>query len=209
MNHAGKPVSAMKKSTESIPQFLRIAAILMIGICLGALGMFLAQNTKTIAAKSKASSLSESTQAGQARVKAAQESSSSAGNLQAYHECPSPAAAALAEINKQGPVLYRLPSQTEILTIRSENGSAAASSQQFELQAGQEVSFSTSSYPVVTGSRAVDHAANAPAFFPATEQTAEPLDLQRIGRNGLLANPCVDPVSSYGPAYSRSRANTY
>lgn len=199
----------MKKSTKSITQFLRIAAILLIGICSGALGMFLIQNSGTKAAKSKASIASERSEREQAAAKAAQNSASSASNTQAYRECPSPAAAALAEINKQGPVIYRLPSQTEILSIKTESSTGSESSQQFELQAGQSVSLSTSSYPVVTGSRAVDHAANSPSFLESPEQTAEPLDLQRIGRNGLLANPCVDPASSYGAAYSRSRANTY
>ncbi len=72
------------------------------------------------------------------------------------------------------------------------------------LAPGTSYAESSSGYPIYTGSRAVDSAA---AEIPYSNNTAsEELAPQQIGRNGLVANPCADPPSSHGVAYSRQKA---
>lgn len=73
-----------------------------------------------------------------------------------------------------------------------------------------QYSESTSGYPIIAGRRAVDYNSSG-AITPSgnaimvdetgtiLQQTPRP-----IGRNGLIGNPCVDPPSSHGTAYSRA-----
>jgi hypothetical protein len=78
------------------------------------------------------------------------------------------------------------------------------------LSPGTHYSETASGYPIYTGGRAVD---SLPAQIPVQFQQAESQnqvilpdagqEAQQVGRNGLIANPCVDPPSSHGLAYSR------
>jgi hypothetical protein len=77
------------------------------------------------------------------------------------------------------------------------------------VESGQTVS----GYPMAAGRKAVEYidpqqGAYTGAQDPSTTAGWAPDDYtvaaQRVGRNGLVSNPCVDPPSSHGAAYSRS-----
>src|SRR5205823_2445762 len=73
--------------------------------------------------------------------------------------------------------------------------------QAIELPPGVSLSETTSGYPIITGTRAVD---SPPVVIPYNGGPMEEALPQPIGRNGLLANPCSDPISAHGAAYGRS-----
>ncbi len=76
--------------------------------------------------------------------------------------------------------------------------------QQVSLRPGMTYSETTSGYPIYTGRRAVDSSAQPVETVESAPINEEATMSQSVGRNGLLANPCVDPASSKGKAYSGS-----
>jgi hypothetical protein len=108
------------------------------------------------------------------------------------------------------PALESAHPVSEALSIL--NGPAASivpQAQEATLAPGLHYSESSSGYPIYTGWRAVDSPMAAlPSDSSQTQtviygQDVSNLQPQQIGRNGLLANPCVDPGSAHGLAYSR------
>ncbi|HEY9790348.1 MAG TPA: hypothetical protein V6D22_08115 [Candidatus Obscuribacterales bacterium] len=71
-----------------------------------------------------------------------------------------------------------------------------------------------SGYPIATGRKAVDYYDSAqgrvintgvdPGATAGWAADDYSVPAQRLGRNGLVSNPCVDPPSSHGAAYSRA-----
>lgn len=98
--------------------------------------------------------------------------------------CPAPLSSALTVLNQGLP--YVQDSQTVIL------------------QPGSSYSETGSGYPIITGGRAVDSpSVIIPQSTTVIYGPVDDLPGQVIGRNGLLANPAVDPSSSHGLAYNR------
>jgi hypothetical protein len=92
-----------------------------------------------------------------------------------------------------------------VMTQSAETSKSPAAGEQIILRPGTTYSESSSGYPIYTGGRAIDSEAE-PMVNPETTvgEDEQGSMSQPVGRNGLLANPCVDPMSSKGKAYSSS-----
>lgn len=100
--------------------------------------------------------------------------------------CPTPVSSALATLNGSAP------------TANSAQIQAADSN---GMLPGTSLSESASAYSIYTGGRAVD---SPPVLIEQANGYYSEAEEQRVGRNGLLANPCADPPSAHGLAYGRS-----
>jgi hypothetical protein len=101
-------------------------------------------------------------------------------------------------------------------TPGSFGGSAASANGPSMSIPGRELDYgqTASGYPISTGRRAVDYFDSAqgrvintgvdPSATAGWAADDYSVPAQRLGRNGLVANPSVDPPSSHGAAYSRS-----
>lgn len=96
-----------------------------------------------------------------------------------------------------------LDSETGAMSAAATNSGPSAA-QQVSLSSGMTYSETTSGYPIYTGRRAVDSSALPVETTESASMNEEATMSQSVGRNGLLANPCVDPASSKGKAYSSS-----
>ncbi len=99
------------------------------------------------------------------------------------------------------PAVSQIPGYSPIQAATGQQGSANI--QTINLAPGTSYSESSSGYPIYTGGRAVD---SPPAHLPYSSQVVVEESTQQIGRNGLVANPCADPPSVHGVAYSRQKA---
>jgi len=100
------------------------------------------------------------------------------------------------------------PVSAALSLLNGNTTTSTAQTQETALAPGMHYSETSSGYPVYTGGRAVD-SSMAPLTDSAQSQEViygqevSNLQPQQIGRNGLLANPCMDPISVHGLAYSR------
>jgi hypothetical protein len=110
-------------------------------------------------------------------------------NPPAMQACPYPVSSALATLN--GPPNHANAPQAQQVGVVDANG----------MLPGTVLSESSSGYPVYTGGRAID---SPPVLFEGSNSIDAEAATQRVGRNGLLANPCSDPPSAHGLAYGRT-----
>ena len=96
------------------------------------------------------------------------------------------------------------PVSTALTYLNNASGMPATNLAPGSVSPGVNYSQTTSGYPIYTGGRAVDSPGLATQIPCQSQPMLVPmLPSLPVGRNGLLSNPCVDPASCRGLAYSR------
>lgn len=187
-------------------QLIPVTVFLLLGVLFGALGMMAVQGLSTSwnsrdKVQRKESSTSESgcsaSQQSSAKLEqsAAKQAESSLTATRAEQMAAGDAAGAAKFVECTNPASLAL----EKLGVITETESS-------QLIPGQVYSETSSGYPIVTGSRAVDWGTQQVTYVLDQQGEASQLVIngQPVGRNGLISNPCVDPASTKGLSYSRS-----